>query len=630
MGEMNSKDVLEVANGLDNDFETLREDARRRYDLYSLRREPYVPDDIAREGKFEIKSPLLINAAQSIRSDMMMNPTEFTVIPLARDSDGTVPAKAERMAENLERAYAVQWGRMNQGRFIDMETIWHQLVSPFAVWILQFNEFEMPDQPEWMTDEQYVAMVDDAMAKWTPWSIYMPDPMTCSWLLRGDKPVLFARRYKMLVRDIEDSYSKRRGSKEPDKFLRMGSDRKWGWASDDFPRDSSQIKAGFEEVEVVWLDDGYNIYQVCMNPGNDSGEMVWCQPNPTNRVTGFVIPGNITPFRKMEDKYEPFLLPLMQVILQINDLRSTRATAARNLAGPKHYVAVNPELAKIMLQRNIDIPKEVMWRNNEMPNLLGEIKSMPSELTPDWDKLENSINTELQRFLPSQFVHIVDPAVLKAATATSILHAAETGLRIYGPLMAAKDAAVVEVFESIEAAVRMNYQDLKLNVYASGEEMARGTNLTEGAVFSFGFDEINFAHRNMVRTRSMSQAQAAAQFDLALRQWILPDGSKGPMAMEDMIASANFTDVPGQIAKLAKESMLKQLDPWLQQAAMQAARDKIKLDSGIDIPVTPPGMGQPGQQPSGIPSAAQRMDTPFVPGPEGGNLPGMEGQGPVP
>src|SRR5690606_23035538 len=110
----------------------------------------------------------------------------------------------------------------------------------------------------------------------------------------------------------------------------------------------------FQEVEMLWLDDGEYIYHIAQNPGAGlqqngeedgtlpGGELLWRQPNPTGRVTAFIIPGNLTPARRPEDRYEPFLLPLMQVVMHMNNIRSTRATAARNLAGPHTYIAVDP------------------------------------------------------------------------------------------------------------------------------------------------------------------------------------------------------------------------------------------------------------------------------------------------
>ena len=618
MPKLNYSQISELVTSLDLDYTELREAARRRYDLYAFRKEPYVPDEIAREGKVRYLSAHVMHAAETIRADLMMNPTEFTVIPLARERDGTISHPMEQRAENLERALAIIWGRLNEGRRVDRDIIWHQLVSPFGVMILEFNTFEMPDQPEWMSDEAYADMTDTYQRDFLPWSIYLPDPLTCSWIEHDGRPFIFARNYKMLVRDVETFYSKRVGSVNPDANLRLDGDM-FRWVSDDYARDISKYRGGFTEVNMLWLDDGEYIYHVAQNPSGNAGEVVWSSPNPIGRCNAFVVPGNTTHSRTPKDKYEPFLLPLMQTVSQMNDIRSTRATAARNLAGPHTYIVVPPETVKLYQSKGERLPTSVSWRKSgETKYLLGDVKAVPSELSPDWDKLETNVAEDLQRFLPSPFVHIVDPAVLKAATATSILHAAETGLRLYGPLMSVYDGTIRDISEAIITDVRSGRLDEDMIVHATGDEMARGRNLEQGSVYRFGTKAVDFPFKLLVRTRSMSQAQAAAQYDLVLRQWILPDGSKGPATLDDLIAAANYTDPVAQRMKLAEESLLSAVDPWLRQGAIQAIKQRIMLDSGIDLSMIQEG-GLEAQQPARIPSAAQRMDSPQVVGPQGGS-----------
>lgn len=629
MSNLNASEVTEIVNALDMDFEVLRADARNRYDLYALRRDPYVPDEIAREGKLRMLSPLLIHAAQSIRADILMNPTEFTVFPLARERDGSIAQKAEKLAENLERSLAVNWGRLNEGRAIDMDVIWHQLVSPFAVLMLEFQELFIPDQPEWMDDKAYAKLVSDAEHTHLPWHLTVPDPLTCSWVEKDGRPVIFARRYKMLVRDLEAAYSKAPGSVNPDANLVLDGDV-LKWVSDDYTRDVSHYKAGFKEVDVMWLDDGENIYHVCQHPGKQVSELLWRGPNPTGRVSAFIVPGNTTPSRKPEDRYEPFLLPLMQSVMQTNNLRSMRATAARNVAGPQRYIAINPEVAKLYIARGEKIP-DIKWRHNTMPSVTGDIRSLPSEVPPDWDLVEQGVNAEQQRFLPSPFVHIIDPSVLKAATATSILQAAEAGLRMYGPMMSAYDAVKLDISESMIASIKNGFVDAEIFSHATGEEVVRGLNLERGQVYRMNLQAVDFPHRIHVRTYSRSQAQAAAEYDLALRKWTLPDGSKGPATMDDVITAAGYTDVVAQKMKLAEEAMVENLDPWIQEQAIQAASKEIFYDSGIQLnvgqpigadgqPTGQPGGGLPrGKTPARVPSTTQHMTSPLVAGPAGGS-----------
>lgn len=640
MDKLDYTEVSEIVQGLDDEFEPLRTDARRRYDLYRMEKEPYVPDDIAREGKFRMLSPLVMHSATSIRADLMMNPTEFSVFPLARESDNTISKTNQQKAENLERALAVIWGRLNEGRFVDREVIWHQLVSPFAIIQLEFNDYAPPDQPEGMSDSAYVRLINQYDSNWLPWRLYVPDPMTCSWVERAGKPILFARKYKVRIRELEDIYNKNRSSTEPDSMLVFDNNR-FKWVSDDYDWTKHTPISGTQEIEVSYLDDGKHIYSTVHHPGMpDEGLILSCIPNYAGRVASFIVPGNTTPDRAPENRYEPFLLPLMQAVNQINDIRSIRATAARNLAGPKNYVPLDPDVVKEYVRRGEKLPTGHQWRNNnEVPYLMGKVESLPSELSQDFDKVEERLAEDMARFLPSPYINIVDPAVLKSATATSILHAAEAGLRTYGPLMSVYDAAIRDISEAIIFSYATYFSDPEnelpdLKLYASGDERAGGKPLDKGTFYKMTQPAINFPYKLIVRTRSMSQAQASAQYESKLSQWILPDGSKGPATMEDLIEAANYTDTGAQMMKLAEESMLQTIDPWLQAQAIEAAKEEIFMSDGILLPIgqqdAAMGAPPPGQEtnPSAMPNTAQRMDAPLVSGPQGGSAPGVAGAAP--
>lgn len=640
--QLEYQQLWDLVTSMDINFEELRTDARRRYDLYRMEKDPYVPDEIAREGKVRMLSPLVMYAAQTIRADLMMNPTEYSVIPLARERDNAISKRSETQAETLEKSLAVLWGRLNEGRRLDREVIWHQLVSPFAILMLEFKPLILPEQPNDMDDETYVELCNSVQNDWIPWHIFIPDPLTCSWVERDGAPVMFARRYRLSIRDLEDSYANNPSSMHPDKKLIFEEDR-FKWVSDDYRRDMSTYRLGFREVECVWLDDGVNIYQAVTNPGGDGGggQLLAVTPNPAGRCTAFVVPGNTTPERAPHKRYEPFLLPLMQAVNQINDIRSMRATAARNLAGPHTYVAIDPEITKLYMTRGEKLPTAVRWRKGETHYLLGEIKTLPSEVSEDWDKVEVQVNEEMQRYLPSPFVNVIDPAVLKAATATSILHAAEAGMRMYGPLMAAYDAAMRDICEAIIYSIKFYYKEDTIYLHATGDEVAGGKNLTKGSIYRLNAKALNFDYKIIVRTRGMSRAQASAQYEAVLNQWILPDGTKGPATMDDLIDAANYSDSTTQKMKLAKEEILRSIDPWIQEMAITGAAQQIQLDTGIVLPIgqqlgtggvvpaggdaasssAPTGPGTASPTPAAMPNNAQHMSAPLVGGPSGGSAP---------
>ena len=622
-----STEILEIAEAIYQEFSELREDAQNRYDLYTRRREPTLPEDIAREGQVNVISALPVYAAQTVRADLLMNPTEFLVTPLAREPGGAIPRADSKKADNLERSMAIIWNQLNEGRRVDSEIIWHQLMSPFGVMVLECSELDYPESDE--DTDRYLRKVERYRRERKLWHVSTPDPMTCAFLTKDGRPTIFIRKYKMLVRDVEHMYSKRRGFFQ-DRLLSLSDLGQWDWLSDDY--EHTQFRRGsdeIQEVEMVWFDDGEWIYHLAKNIGSeDTGEVVWMGPNPLGRVSAFLVTGATSPLRDVEDTYEPFLIPLLQTVETINNIRTQRATASRNKAGPDNYIALDPETIKLYEQAGKKLPTEHKWKKGALPYLLGEIKEPPSAVDLDLDKLEGRLQEDLQRFLPSPFVHIVDPAILKSATATSILHAAESSIRMYGPLMSSYDTGIKELMGALIHSVDTVYGDETIYLYATGDEMARGVNLKEGEERVLSKDAVDFSFQISVKTRSMTQAQASAQYDAALKQYILPDGSRGPIAFEDLIDAANYTDKEAQMEKLASERILNAIDPWIQQMALGRAVAEIEWEMGITLPIggAPPGGeggppgpgGGPNNAPSRLPNSAQRMDSPMISPMEGG------------
>ncbi len=639
-------EITEIANTLHNDFAQLRQDALNRYQLYTLRKEPVISEDISREGQVNILSPLIIHSAHTIRADLMMNPTEFICIPLARER-GSVPNRDATRADNLEKALAIVWSQLNEGRRLDKEIIWHQLVSPFGVMLLEANDIAPPDQPEGMEDKEYLKLVERHKRECVPWKVSTPDPLTCSFLEHNGQLTLFVRRYKMLVKDVRTTYSRRRGTDKSEKDLII-KDGRWQWQemSEDYtPETFHQGTEDIKEVEMIWMDDGVNIYHVALNQADRQGEVVWSGKNPFGRVSAFVVGSNTTPLRKPEDRWEPYLWSLMQTVNQINVVRTTRATSARNESGPDNYIVLDPQTIQLFVMAGKELPKLHKWQKDETPYLLGPVQPRPTSTSPDFDKLEMQLNQELQRYVPASSVNVLDPAVLKAATASAILHAAEAGIRMYGPLMSAYDSAIKDMMAAILHSAQYYYEGEEFFFYATGDEMAKGVPIKEGSMHTISGDSLDFSYRLNVKTRSMTQAQASAQYELALKQRILPDGSPGVTTMDDLIDAANFSDKEAQKKKIAEEQILKQIDPYLQQMALAGALVEIEYRTGMKLPIGgdqaaaagggPAGPGGPAGGPPGggpdtpsrLPNSAQRMDAPFVTGPQGGSDPGTEGFG---
>src|SRR5262245_37525101 len=139
-------EIREIVGQMEADMSPMIAQAKARYDLYSMRQKADLPEHMTRFGEVDVPTPMLIHAASSLRADIMMNPTEVTVVPLGRGTRGSVTDDDRIKADNLEKASAVLWSKLDEGRELDLETIWHQLVSPYGVEIVHCTQVEVPEQ----------------------------------------------------------------------------------------------------------------------------------------------------------------------------------------------------------------------------------------------------------------------------------------------------------------------------------------------------------------------------------------------------------------------------------------------------------------------------------------------------
>lgn len=217
-------------------------------------------------------------------------------------------------------------------------------------------------------------------------------------------------------------------------------------------------------------------------------------------------------------------------------------------------------------------------------------------------------------------MHVLDPSIIKSATASAILNAAESGLRTYGPLMSTYDAAIRDLMLGVLHSLSTVYAEEEVSNYAVGDEIVHGVNMKPGSSHVLNAKAVNFPFLLKVNTRSMTQAQANAQFDLELKKWILPDGTKGPATFDDIIDAANYSDKAAQKEKLAKEEILKDIKPWIQQMAVAAAIVEIEAETGLVLPLGNEQMSPEAGSPTKV-AGSNTMAAPLMTGPQGGSDP---------
>jgi hypothetical protein len=624
-------EIYDLVLTLESQFDQLRREALSRYELYAMRMRPELQKDVSRLGQVDVLSPLLEHAAMTLRADMILNPTEFTVVPTGRGRDGAVPHADEVKADVMEKGSAVMWGKLNHGRAVDLEVVWHQLLSPFGVMILHCNELTPPDQGK-LSDREYAKIADNWEKTRFPWTVETPDPLSCFWPVRGGRrPVVFARRYKQLALDTKRIYGHRPNTEFADGSLDVKPNGDWMWVSDAHRHDApTQMRSTMDlkEHDMLWLDDGETIYHVAMNmAGGKEGIVVWSGKNLTGSVTGFVVPGYQTPLREPHDRFLPFLHPLMQTVLNLNRIRTLRATISQNQSHPKSYQPMPPDIIKARMDAGLPpMPDPIVWEDGVTPNTWAKLESFPTNPDPDLDKLEQALLADIPRFLPTT-TETIDTAVLRATTATAILHLSETVQRRLNEMTATYDVAIADVMNSVIKSIPEYGVDF--SVYATGQEIVHGKSLQAGDGFALTPTSVDFPHELIVMTSRKGQAQVHAAFQAWLEQY-----QAGIATFEDGLDAAGFNDKQGQLLKLTKEALLREVTPVAQMQALAAARQRIRLRSGIDLPLGEMGLdpaagaaavnpqlptpsetgGTPGQYTNG-----NMMSAPNVPGPQGGS-----------
>lgn len=600
-------EINDLVRTLEASFEQLRREALSRYELYAMRQPVKLPTDVTRLGQVDVLSPLLEHAAMTLRADMILNPTEFTVVPTGRGRDGAVPHADSVKADVLEKGSAVIWNKLNHGRAVDLEVVWHQLLSPFGVMILHCNELAAPDQGK-MSDRDYAKVADSWEKTRFPWTVETPDPLTCFWPVRGARrPVLFARRYKQLAIDTKRIYGHRPNTEFADGSLDVDTSGRWIWVSDAHRDDAPVQLRGSVEVEehdMLWLDDGETIYHVAMNlrDNKDDGIVVWSGKNLTGSVTAFVVPGYQTPLREPHDRFLPFLHPLMQTVLNLNRIRTLRATISQNQSHPKSYQPMPPDIIKARMDAGLPpMPDPIVWEDGVTPNTWAKLESVPTQPDPDLDKLEASLLQDIPRFLPTT-TETIDTAVLRATTATAILHLSETVQRRLNEMTATYDVGIADLTRSVIKSIPEYGADF--SVYATGAEIVHGKSLAAGDGFSLTPTTVDFPHELIVMTSRKGQAQVHAAFQAWLEQY-----QAGVATFEDGLDAAGFNDKQGQLLKLTEEALLRETTPVAQMQALAAARQRIRLRSGIDLP-----LGETGLDPNAQPAATPQMPTPSATG----------------
>lgn len=587
---LTSGEVIDRVEALRSLNATLRLEAQDSIASYGLRSIPKLPRDLARTAQVNILSPELIYATKAIRSFIMSFVTEITCLPTARDSSGYLSDPIKNKADDLEKAGAMWLASINPNRHLEQNGIWSQCVTPAAIFVLEMGAIGELDP-----------------FKRSPWRVFDADLDSCGWEEYNGCPTLFGRHYRQTMYRVQREFSRRQGTEYEGADLSF-DDGVWTWkpAGDDYSplmRRSTTGK-GFQEAELQWYADEAQVAYVALNtPGakfnvgpfrfgtsnQRSGQLVYQGPNPFGRCPAFIVPGNRTALRAAEDHFEAFLMELKVVTEQLNVLSTMRATASRNRASPRDYVAMDPDSYKEWLAKG---GQALEWEDGKTPIVGGEIKERPINVDPDLDALEQRLEDRRARYMPANFDVLRQPDVLKGSTAAALLSAWDSASRYLSPMIGEFDVFRRELLEcwerSIEyIAAEYGEEYATFGLIAGAGDYTRSKNLKAGAQLTITPQLFEVDHTWRVVTRSRDLGQAAAREQLVReRMTPLPDGRPGVGVYSDYFDAIDEPDPEQRKITMAKEALLADvMDPLARQQATEQFAAYVELEAGIRLPL---------------------------------------------
>lgn len=624
--DLSHAEVIDYVETLRRDYSVMTLERDDRVDLYSMRRIPKLPKDLARNEQVNILSPDVKHVSKGIRSFLLTFLTEIMCQPTARDEAGVVLDADKRRADSLEKAAAVFLAGINPNRELENNVIWSQLVEPCALIVFECGAIDELDP-----------------SKRFPWSAYTVPIEGTGWLEMDGIPTEFGRHYKQVVARVQRQYSRRRGTEYADRDLYY-EDGKWSWkpASDSYRPTLARGPdgKGFREAEMMAYYDAECLYHVALNhePGKRfqigpagfgrsskrDGIIVWKDENPIGRVPVFIVPGNKTPLTMPEDKYEAFLDELLVTVEQLNVVSTLRATASRNRAAPRDYAHMSADEYRAWVAQNQGQAPGIEWMDGKTPVIPGELKERPLSVDPDLDKLEQRLEDRRARFTPASLDTLRDPTVVKQSNNATYLAALDSAVQFLAPLIGSLDTARRQMIEAWEASINYyaqhygpKYADFVLT--AGGDDYLRTQSLKSGAQMHITAKDLEFSHTWRVSTRSHTIGQMAANYEIAAQRFQpMPDGRPGVGIYEDLFSAIDESDPSERMTTMASEALqVETLDPLARQAAIERFARYVELESGVRLPL---GAQPPPPAPGGAPGLnVQRAVPPTTTQVEGGS-----------
>lgn len=608
-GQPSEAEVIDTVRTLENDYATFREAAHIAQDVYTLRRLPKLPKDLAQKEAVYMLASDVKAEAKAIAAFMLGMSKRIDAAPTGDEPGATITETAKKQASDLARALALVLLNLNPYRQLDEQRIMAMMVQPVSLTMLEMGEIEKITP--------YANF---------PFSAYNIDLDGCGWQEKASIPTMFGRHYYQNGRDVEKDYSHRRGSTNEDKALTFTGGKNWQWVSDDYsiqrrPSQQTMIGAGpVQRVEMMWLGSPEHLSLVGLDNRESwakqfgpikngivgtpvpSGTLLWSGENPFGRVPVFMCSGSQDlNLRDVADSRTGFLDELIVETQKMSMIDSIIATAALRKASGRRYIQPDVDALRQFIATNQGKwPGNMEWKDDAVPTLHGKVESWPLDVDPVLINLRDKVDAKIREYKASGFTALLDPQVVKDSTLGSWQGAWNAGVQKLSAPVGRLDTCDRQMLQAIEKAVLWlddHHKGLAQFALAGSGPWIRasGKSIKAGAPVVLNRELIDYPHEIVVESRSVSVTEQQQALALVLeRAAPLPNGMPGPFIWEDYWEAIGEDDPETRQTTQAAEGMFAEVGYVMaREMAVAAVTAEMEMETGIRPPLLMAYMQQP-------------------------------------
>lgn len=618
-------EIKGLVNQLRGDFQGLYELARHHYDIVYGRHgyagtatgAPTIQSvlmDLDYAHILPVVSPEVGHAASQLINRKLASEPELHI----QAKGDSYKGKADKL-EVIEANLLLQ---LNAGGMVDHAINRHMAVSPFApVWI-EKNPYTLPKRKRDESDADYIDRVDDWKRDYIALRLRVGDPLACAFYEDGLLGVsLSIEEVVYNVVDFARDYGEYdRADDNPDLMWEVW-EKQFGHVRAQYgmSNDRAEFTSG-KEVSVCKVDNGEVICHYIK--GHKDGDYEQASedsmyPNPFGQVALEVVPGKWNPDAyKIEDRYQPLLLPLIVSRWNLDLARSEMMSRAAEL--PDWAVKTTPEVSSQMSEWTPEQWEKFKKASadaglgNRLRYLLGEPVEMARVMSPHFAEALEEMGQEHARYRPSLGFDDPEMSLAKQAPTSTVIKVQEISDSDVREAQRNKNRAKIRILERHEYYWKCAGQEghpAADEVYyatATGQEKVRGREVKYGTKVELQASEFDFPKTRELEPVDATVSSRLNNLEIVRQRMLMPDG-KSYILEEDIYSAMGISNPTEYAGKKRAERRYQFLENPTVALNFAASMRDMALTEGLDMdelaqrmgamptaPQPPQGGGQPG------------------------------------